>query len=331
MPSWESRLRVNRIDFSPSAEGPLYWHKRRGVFLRSHRDYAGKAVTGGFDKGDCALMRRTGLILTLILSVVIATGIASQRIATAQQPPDPRVADLVRAGKLRAGVGVVAPHWAVKDPGTGELRGVAVDVARALATRLGIELVVVEYPSPPAVLDGLKTGAWDVGFLAIDPARAAVVEFSPAYLQIDATYLTPNGSSIRNITDADQPGLRIAVTRKSVEEIVLSRSLKRAELRGVDSISEGFDLLRAGNADALAAPRPALLPLSARLPGSHVLEDRFHIAFGAMAVPKGQTGRLAYIAEFIEEAKASGAVQRAIERAGVPGVQVAPPGSPGTR
>ena len=154
--------------------------------------------------------------------------------------------------------------------------------------------------------------------------------FSP-YLQIDATYLAPDGSSIGNVADADQPGVRIAVTSKSVEEIVLSRSLKRAELRSVDTIGAGFDLLRAKNADVLAAPRPALLPLSSRLPGSRVLADRFHAAFGAMAVPKGQTARLAYIAEFVEEAKASGLVQRAIENANVRGVQVAPPGNPSTQ
>ena len=275
-------------------------------------------------------MRRTTFISALTLTLGVAIGILGQKIANAQIA-DSRVADLVRAGKLRAGVGVVAPHWAVKDPQTGELRGVAVDIARALARRLGIELVAVEYPSPPAVLGGLKDSAWDVGFLAIDPSRAAVVDFSPPYLQIDATYLVPDGSSIRNVADADQPGVRIAVTSKSVEEIVLSRSLKRAELRSVDTISAGFDLLRAKNADVLAAPRPALLPLSSRLPGSRVLTDRFHAAFGAMAVPKGQTARLAYIAEFVEEAKASGLVQRAIEGANVRGVQVAPPGNPGTQ
>jgi polar amino acid transport system substrate-binding protein len=189
-------------------------------------------------------------------------------------------------------------------------------------------LVAVEYPSPPAVLDGLKVDAWDVGFLAIDPSRAVVVDFSPPYLQIDATYLTTAGSSIRSVTEADQPGVRIAVTSKSVEEIVLSRSLQRAELQRVDTISAGFDLLRDGIAHALAAQRPALLALSARLPDSRVLEDRFHAAFGAMAVPKGQTGRLAYIAEFVEQAKASGLVQQAIERSGVRGVQMVPPGNP---
>jgi polar amino acid transport system substrate-binding protein len=273
-------------------------------------------------------MRRTVRIVVLASALGMAAGIVGTQIAKAQQTPDQRVADLVRAGKLRVGIGVVAPHWAIKDPMTGELRGVAVDIARELAMRLGIELVAVEYPSPPAVLDGLKVDAWDVGFLAIDPSRAVVVDFSPPYLQIDATYLTTAGSSIRSVTEADQPGVRIAVTSKSVEEIVLSRSLKRAELQRVDTISAGFDLLRDGNAHALAAPRPALLALSARLPGSRVLEDRFHAAFGAMAVPKGQTGRLAYIAEFVEQAKASGLVQQAIERSGVRGVQVAPPGNP---
>lgn len=273
-------------------------------------------------------MRRTVRIVVLASALGMAAGIVGTPIANAQQAPDQRVADLVRAGKLRVGIGVVAPHWAIKDPRTGELRGVAVDIARELAMRLGIELVAVEYPSPPAVLDGLKVDAWDVGFLAIDPSRAVVVDFSPPYLQIDATYLTTAGSSIRSVTEADQPGVRIAVTSKSVEEIVLSRSLKRAELQRIDTISAGFDLLRDGNAHALAAPRPALLALSTRLPGSRVLEDRFHAAFGAMAVPKGQTGRLAYIAEFVEQAKASGLVQQAIERAGVRGVQVAPPGNP---
>ena len=275
-------------------------------------------------------MRRTTFVSALTLALGVAIGVVGQQNANAQTS-DSRVADLIRAGKVRVGVGVVAPHWAVKDPQTGELRGVAVDIARALATRLKIELVAVEYPSPPAVLGGLKDNAWDVGFLAIDPSRATVVDFSPPYLQIDATFLVPDGSSIRNVSDADQPGVRVAVTSKSVEEIVLSRSLKRAELRSVDTISAGFDLLRAKNADLLAAPRPALLPLSSRLPGSRVLADRFHAAFGAMAVPKGQTARLAYIAEFVEEAKASGLVQRAIEGANARGVQVAPPGNPSTQ
>jgi len=249
----------------------------------------------------------------------------------AQPSPDPRVADLVQAGKIRVGLGVVAPHWAVKDPVTGELRGVAVDISRALAARLGIELELVEYRSPSRVPEGLKTNAWDVGFLGVAASRAKVVDFAPPHMQVDATYLVPAGSSIRSIADADQAGVRIAVARKGVEEMVLSRMIMRAELQGVESIRAGFELLRAGNVEVLAAPRPALIQISAKLPGSRVLEDRFHATFGAMAVPKGQVGRLAYISEFVEEAKASGLVQQAIVHAGVRGVEVAPAGNLSTR
>ena len=125
--------------------------------------------------------------MSLMLALSILLGLIGT--VNAQQSADPRVADIVRSGKLRAGVGVVAPHWAVKDTATGELRGVAVEIAQALAKRLGVKLVMVEYSSPPAVLEGLKTDAWDAGFLAIDPSRAALVDFSPPYLETDAAYL----------------------------------------------------------------------------------------------------------------------------------------------
>src|SRR5918996_3917598 len=209
-------------------------------------------------------MRRAALMSTLTLVLAILLGLIGP--VNAQQAADPRVADLVRTGRLRAGVGVVAPHWAVKDQATGELRGVAVDIARALAKRIGVELVIVEYPSPPSVLDGLKTGAWDIGFLAIDPSRAALVDFSPPYLQIDATYLVQGASPIHNVSDADQPGVRIAVTHKSVEEIVLRQMLKRAELKSVDTIPAGLGRVAAGGADASGVPPPAPLQIFVRLP-----------------------------------------------------------------
>jgi polar amino acid transport system substrate-binding protein len=261
--------------------------------------------------------------LTLLqLAVAIAVLLAIEQPLYAQKTPDARVADLVTAGKVRAGVGVVAPHWAVKDAKTGELHGVAVDVARAFAARLGVELIIVPYPSPPSVLEGVKSNAWDIGFLASDASRATVVDFSQPYLQIDATYLVPDGSSIRNVADADQPGVRIAVTTKSVEEIVLSKLLKHAELRAVSTIGAGLELVRNGTADVLAAPRPALIQSAAKFPGFRVLDDRFHAAFAAMAVPKGNAERLSYINEFLAGAKSSGLIQQAIEHAGVKGVEV---------
>lgn len=241
----------------------------------------------------------------------------------AQQTPDHRPAEVVSSGKLRVGVGL-SLVGATKDSTSGELKGVAIDLARALAERLNVELTLVEYPSPPRVLDGLKSGAWDVGVFAIDPARFGEVDFTPAYLQVDSTFLVPATSKISTIAEADRAGVRIAVPRSSVEEILLRQMLKSAELRVEPTSASGLELLVSGQADALAATRPTLLQFSTRLPGSRVLQDRFGVIEVAMAVPKGHGVLLQYLVSFIEDAKSSGQVSRAIERAGLRGVQVAP-------
>ena len=85
-----------------------------------------------------------------------------------------------------------------------------------------------------------------------------------------------------------------------------------------------LELLRSGRADAWASPRPPLLEYAPKLAGARVLDGRYGENLQSMAVPKDQAGRLAYISEFLEAAKASGLVQRAIERAGEHGMEVAP-------
>ncbi len=276
-------------------------------------------------------MRRIALMLALTLALGIGAEVTGVQILYAQQATDPRVADLVRAGRVRVGLGLGVPTLAIKDPATGEVRGPAVDLGRALAARIGVEFVPVEYPRPGAVMEGVRIGAWDVAFLAIDPSRAADADFSPPYMEYDLTYLVPAGSAIRKVADADRPGVRIAVERGGVGDISLTRILKQAELVRVETVSAGFDLLRAGEIEVRAGVRPGLLQDSARLPGSRVLEDRFGVIPLAALVPKGQAERLAYIGEFIEEAKASGLVKRAIEAAGLRGVQVAPAGNKGSQ
>jgi polar amino acid transport system substrate-binding protein len=246
-------------------------------------------------------------------------------IVEAQQTSDPRIADLVRTGRLRVGIGLANLGSAIKDPATGELRGIAADLARALAARIGVALQPVEYPRPGAVLAGASSDAWDVAFLVIDPARSAMADVSPPYMQSDFSYLIPSASSIRNPADADQPGNRIAVPRGDAVDLTLSRLLKRATLVRVDNQAAGAAMLRAGQVSAYAAPRPVLLAMSAQLPGSHVIEQAFGTISFAAFVPKGHAAHLAYVSEFVEQAKASGLVQQFIDRSGMRGFKVAPP------
>jgi polar amino acid transport system substrate-binding protein len=214
---------------------------------------------------------------------------------------------------------------AIKNSTTGDVRGPAMELGRALAARIGIEFVPIEYARPGAIMSGVRTNAWDVTFLVADSDRAVVADFSPPYMRTDFTYLVPSGSSIRSIADVDRPGVRIADARGDASGLLLRRLLKHAELVGTDSLDAAVELLRTGGADARAAPRPVLLAESARLPGSRVLEDGFAVISYVAMVPKGHAGRLAYVSEFIEEAKAGGLVTRTIEAAGLRGVKVAPP------
>src|SRR5439155_3192900 len=161
----------------------------------------------------------------------------------------------------------------------------------------------------------------------IDVANQAVAELtaqldaSAPFAEINNTYLVPAGSPIRRAADADRPGVRVAVGRATPAEGFLSRELKQATLLRADTGMAAFELLRAGQADALATNRPNALSFAARLPGSRVLEDRFTTQQRVLAVPKGRPALLARVRAFAEEARASGLVRQAIARAGVSGVQ----------
>ena len=202
------------------------------------------------------------------------------------------------------------------EPQTGELKGASVeiillDIARALGARIGAEILPVGHPTIPEMLTCLTAGAFDTGFMRPDPSRTSV-DFSPPILQLDYTFLVPAASSIQRIADVDRPGVRIAVVRDHASTLTLSRILKHAHLVYAATPEPTFELLRSGHADAFASVRGMLLAYSAKLPGSRVLEEHYGANLLGMVVPKAQAARLAYISEFVEQAKASGLVQQAI-------------------
>ncbi len=269
--------------------------------------------------------RRMKIKLRHALALVLIALTASMGSAFAQQTPDARVADLVKSGKLR--VGLFPPQY-IKEPATGALKSVLVETARALAARIGVELVLLERPTPPKVVECLKAGECDVVFLAFDERAANVGDFSSPFIQFEYTLLVPAGSPIRTIPDADRVGVRIAAVRNHASTVTLSRILKQAEVVYAETPDPTFDLLRTGHADVMASTRNALLEFSDKLPGSRVLEDHYGVNLNRVVVPKGRTEWLAYVNDFVEEAKASGLIQKAIDRAGPPGITVAPPGNP---
>jgi polar amino acid transport system substrate-binding protein len=264
-------------------------------------------------------------IITATLSAFSLVACALLAIATAQsqQASDPRIADLVGTGKVR--VGLFLPQY-IKRPVGEQPTTVWVEIARAFAPRLNVQLVTVEHSTPLEGIACLKIGACDMLFLPRDARAAEIGDFSNPIFQFDYTLLVPAGSAIGKVGDADRSGVRIAAVRNHASTNELLRQLKQAEVVYAETPELTFELLRNGAADAMASTRLVLLPLSEQLPGARVLADHYGANINRMVVPKGKAGWLSYVNEFVEDAKASGLVQKAIERSGTRGITVAPPG-----
>lgn len=239
-------------------------------------------------------------------------------------PPAVR-SELAPTGRLRVGINYGNFLLVAKDAQSGKTRGIAFDLATELARRLDLAFEIVAYKGAGEMADAAKAGAWDVAFLGAEPARANDIAFTSAYLEIPSGYLVPAGSPIRSIAEVDTDGVRIAVAAKSAYDLYLARSLKRATLVRAQGIDASYDLFVKEKLDALAGLKPRLVTDAEKLPGARILEGSFTAIQQSIGTPKSRVSGANYLRQFVEDAKASGLVARAIEKHNVRGVNVAPP------
>lgn len=239
--------------------------------------------------------------------------------------PTPEViAELAPAAKLRAAINFGNPVLATQDPRSGEVRGVSVDLARELASRLGVPLELVTFPAAGKVVEALAAKRWDVAFLAIDPERAQEMDYTAAYVIIEGAYLVPEGSSIRSNDEVDRDGIRVVVGAGSAYDLYLGRELKHAKLVRAASSPAVVDALKAQSLEVAAGVKQQLEADAKRLGGVRLLDGRFMVINQAMAVPKGRAAGARYVTSFVEDMKASGFVAEALRRHGIEGATVAP-------
>jgi len=236
------------------------------------------------------------------------------------------VKELIPTGKLRAGV-VFAPaasaFFVVKDA-NGEPHGVTVDLAGELAKKLGVPVEFMLAANSGLVTDATESGAIDVGFMPMDEERKKRVDFGPAYFMIESTYLATAASGIKTVAEVDRPDVRVVGIANTTTIRAAARSLKNTAISAAPSVEEAMALLRAGKVDAFALSRDSLPPLAAQLPGSCIVDGGFQQTAIAIAVPKNRPNALAYVTAFLQQAKASGSVRRALDKAGFPNEPVAP-------
>lgn len=247
--------------------------------------------------------------------------------ACAVRPPDPSAAVrsvLAPTGKLRVGL-ISVPVYSVRDPYSGELKGVSHDLGRELAARLGVPFEPIVYPNPAAYVAAGRAGEWDIGSMGVVPERRALFDFVQPHLEVDYGYLVPPDTRIASVSEADRPGVRVALVERSTSDNVMTSKLKQASIvRGRD-LSALIDFVLMGEADVIAAQKTNLFNIAPRIPGSRVLDERPGGEEVAFALPKGRDPiALAYVREFVRDAKRRGLVRQAIDRAGIRDVSVPP-------
>ncbi|HJU30969.1 MAG TPA: transporter substrate-binding domain-containing protein [Hyphomicrobiaceae bacterium] len=234
--------------------------------------------------------------------------------------------ELAPTGVLRAGINLSNFLLVTGKSPSGDPEGVAPDMAREIANRLGVAIKYVPFKTPGELADMAGTDTWDIGLIGAEPQRAEKIAFTAAYCEIEATYLVPAGSPLKSIADVDKAGVRISVTGRSAYGLWLDRNIKHAQLMKTDTLDSSYEKFVADKLEALAGLRPRLLTDVKKLPGARILDGKFSAVQQAVGTSPKNTAGAAFLRQFVEEAKSSGLVARLIERHKVIGLSVAPPG-----
>lgn len=236
------------------------------------------------------------------------------------------VAELAPTGTLRAAINMGNFLLVTGKTPSGDPQGVAPDMAGAIAERLGVPVAYVPYPSPGELVDAAGAGLWDIALVGAEPAREKLLTFTAAYAEIEATYIVPANSPFKTADEVDSSGTRIIVRERAAYGLYLARSIKNAELIVTDTHEEARDRFANEKLDALAGLRSGLLADADKIPGSRVLDGGFTAVQQAVGTLRQNQAGAAFLRDFVEEAKSSGLVASLIERHGVRGLTVAPPG-----
>lgn len=253
-------------------------------------------------------------LFTLMLLASIASPLTAQRTPFSKN-------DMIRAAYLASN-----PAQAMKDPATGEPRGVVPDLVRELERTRGVKVTLIGRPNPQGVIDAVRNGEAEIGFVAYNPERAGPVEFTKPYLLVNQTFIVRNDSPIKSIADIDRQGRKLGATRADSIALYLRRTLTQGQLLELDDTSQRTveRLLRDGVIDAYGSNRQRLTDWTKTAKGVRLLSDDLYGVEQAIIVPGGRRDALDAANQFIDEVRRSGFLKASVEKSGVVGIVVAP-------
>ncbi|MEA2990398.1 MAG: polar amino acid transport system substrate-binding protein [Alphaproteobacteria bacterium] len=264
------------------------------------------------------------LCKALCAAILLAAGTVE---ASAQGAISPEaLKELAPTGKLRAAINLGNAVLAQKDA-AGLPKGITPDLSRELGRRIGVAVELVAFDAAGKTFEALKAGAVDLVFIAIEPVRAAEIEFTAPYVNIEGGYMVTKDSPLKGIADVDRPGIKIAVGLASAYDLYLTRTIKNAQVvRAHAGGGEAMvELFLKEKLDVVAGVKPVLVEYAKTNAAMRVMDGRFMVIEQAMGVPKGRTAAAKYLRGFVEDVKASGFVADALKRSNQADATVAPP------
>jgi len=258
-------------------------------------------------------------VLSPWFGLVVVSLLCTSLVVNAQTPSTDRLSNVMQSQNLRVCMWPDYFSISARHPKTGQLEGIDIELAHALADDLGVELTFVETHFG-RFMDDLENDACDIGMfaIAITGSRAERIDYSEPYLASQMYAVTTRTHPAMHAwSDIDQPGAVVSVQKGTYMESQMRTSLKHAQLLVVTDPREREQAVMSGMADVFITDYPYSRKVLrfydwARLiePPPSMTERPFRYAY---AVAKGQPEWLERVNRFVTDIKHDGRLRKAAE------------------
>ena len=231
---------------------------------------------------------------------------------------------LAPTGVLRAGINLSNFLLVSSRSDDGTPCGISPDMAGWVAEDLGVPCALVTFERPGKLADAAIDDLWDIGNIAFEAERAQVIDFSNAYVVIDANFLLKPNIAAKTNVEIDRPGVTIAVSERSAYDLWLSDNFTKAKIIRAPSIAAAHQMFNNGDVDVLASLKPKLLEELATTPSYRMIDEPFTAVKQSIGVKKGQPQAVAYLNRLIARKIRDGSIAWSLEKHGVTGKLTVP-------
>ena len=217
----------------------------------------------------------------------------------------------VEAGKLTMATNATFPPYEMTTD-SGELEGIDVDTAKAIAEKLGLELQIDDMDFDAALLS-VQQGKADIVMagVTVTDERKAVMDFSDSYATGIQSIIVPEGSDIASPDDL--AGKKIGTQRGTTGYIYCSDDFGEDSVVAYDSGLTAVQALNNGQVDAVVIDNAPATEYVAANPGLKVLDTSYAEEDYAIGMAKGSALEDA-VNKALEELKADGTLQAIVDK-----------------